>query len=109
MIATLLIIGGVSWGFHAISHNPKNILNWLKPILLIGSGIIMLLFPAASIEVLALWLAAFLLLAAMILLNWPGISAWIVGIYVSISLVFDGVALLAVRSSVNQAGNTSKA
>lgn len=134
LIASLLLVGGVFWGFHAISDDPKNIFNWLKSALLIGSGIIMLLFPAASIEALALWLAVYLLLdmagsfaiayrsrpargwgwmlfngvislllALMILLSWPGISAWIVGVYVSISLMFDGIALLALRSAFKQA------
>lgn len=131
MIASLLIVGGISWGFHSISYAPKNILNWLKPVLLVSAGVIMLVFPVASIEVLAIWLAVFLLLdmasnfslafnsrpasgwwwmllngvislvlAAMILFNWPGISPWIIGVYVSISLIFDGIALLAIRSAV---------
>jgi uncharacterized membrane protein HdeD (DUF308 family) len=134
IIASLLIVGGVFWGFHGISDNPKNLFNWLKPILLVGAGVIMLLFPATSIEALALWLAAYLLLdmtssfiiairsrpasgwgwmmfngmvslllAVMILGNWPGISLWIVGVYVSISLMFDGIALLAIRSAVQEA------
>lgn len=133
LIASLLVVGGVFWGFHAISDEPKNIFNWLKPILLVGAGVVMLLFPQTSIEALALWLAFFLmldmagsftlayrsrpaqgwvwmlfngvislLLAGMILFNWPGISAWIVGVYVSISLMFDGIALLALRSAFKQ-------
>lgn len=132
-LASLLIVGGVFWGFHGISENPKNIFNWLKPILLIGTGVFMLLFPATSIDALALWLAAYLLLdmagsfilalrsrpadgwvwmlfnglvslllAGMILLSWPGTSAWIIGVYVSVSLMFDGIALLAIRSTVQQ-------
>lgn len=139
MLASLLIIGGIFWGFHGLSDNPKNIFNWLKPILLIGSGVIMLLFPAVSIEALALWLAVYLLLdmlgsftlafrsrpargwewmlvnglislllAGMILINWPGISPWIVGIYVSISLMFDGISLLAIRSAFKQALASSR-
>lgn len=138
MIASMLIVGGVFWGFHGISDNPKNIFNWLKPILLIGTGVVMLLFPVASIEVLALWLAIYLLLdmagsftlafrsrpangwiwmlfngvvslllAGMILFNWPGISPWIVGVYVSISLMFDGIAMLTIRSAFKQAATTT--
>lgn len=134
MIASLLLVGGVFWGAHSISSNPKNVFNWLKPLILIVSGVVMLLFPAASIEALALWLAVYLLLdmsgsmilairqrpapgwgwmlfnglvslllAVMILANWPTISAWFVGVYVSISLLMDGVALLALRSTVKQA------
>ncbi|OQX14123.1 MAG: hypothetical protein BWK73_10250 [Thiothrix lacustris] len=127
-VAAWLVVGGVFWGAHSISNNPKNILNWLKPLILVGSGAFMLVYPQVGIETLALWLALYLLLdmagsfsltfrlrpaagwwwmlfngitslvlALMILLNWPAISDWFVGIYVSISLMFDGIALLGLH------------
>ncbi len=36
------------------------------------------------------------LLAALFLIGWPATSIWLVGLYVSISLIFDGWALIAV-------------
>jgi uncharacterized membrane protein HdeD (DUF308 family) len=36
------------------------------------------------------------LLAALFLLGWPATSMWLVGIFVSISLLFDGWALVAI-------------
>jgi uncharacterized membrane protein HdeD (DUF308 family) len=127
-IAYWLVMGGVFWGIHSIGHDPKNVFNWLKPAILVGSGVFMLFKPQASIEALALWLAIYLLLdmagnfilafkirpivgwlwmvfngiislvlALMILFNWPAVSAWFVGVYVSISLIFDGIALLGIH------------
>ena len=37
-----------------------------------------------------------LLLAALFLIGWPATSLWLVGLYVGISLLFDGWALLAI-------------
>jgi uncharacterized membrane protein HdeD (DUF308 family) len=34
------------------------------------------------------------LLAALFMIGWPETSYWLVGLYVAISLVFDGWALL---------------
>lgn len=36
------------------------------------------------------------LMALMFLIGWPATSLWLVGIYVSISLLFDGWALVAI-------------
>jgi uncharacterized membrane protein HdeD (DUF308 family) len=142
LLGYLLLTAGIFWGLHSIHDNPKRVLNWLKPAILVGSGLLMLFYPKTSIEALALVLAVYLLLdsagsftlafnnrltsgwwwmlfngvvslllAAMILFNWPAISAWIVGIYVGISLTFDGAALLAIyfaarkQSGENHADN----
>ena len=136
-IAYWLVMGGVFWGIHSIRHNPKNLFNWLKPAILVGSGVFMLLNPQASIEALAFWLAIYLLLdmagnfvlafnirpatgwlwmvfngiislvlALMILLNWPAISAWFVGLYVGLSLIMDGVALLGIHFAVKGGSTT---
>lgn len=136
MVATLLLAGGIFWGAYSIHDNPKNVLSWLKPLILVISGAIMLVFPAEGIETLALWLALYLLLdmsgsvtlalrqrpnagwwwmlvnglvslalALMILFNWPAISAWFVGIYVSISLVMDGITLLTWQAAAKSDHN----
>ncbi|VAW77480.1 hypothetical protein MNBD_GAMMA13-18 [hydrothermal vent metagenome] len=45
-----------------------------------------------------------LVLAMLFLYGWPATSLWLVGLYVSISLLFDGIALLAVGLTVHKAG-----
>lgn len=123
----LLLSAGVFWGMHSIRDNPKRFLNWLKPAILVVSGLLMLFYPKVTIDALALVLAIYLLmdaagslalawnirpasgwgwmlfnglvsllLAVMIMMSWPAISTWIVGLYVGISLIFDGAVLLAV-------------
>lgn len=37
-----------------------------------------------------------LLLATLFLVGWPASSLWLVGLYISISLLFDGVSLLSI-------------
>lgn len=132
-IGYLLLLGGVSWGLHSISNGPAYVSNWLKPAVLAGSGLLMLSYPKAGIEAMAMVLAIYLLLdaagssilafiwrpapgwvwmlsnglislmlAAMILSGWPAISAWIVGLYVGISLASDGISLLAVYFSTKR-------
>ncbi|PCJ87430.1 MAG: hypothetical protein COA54_05990 [Thiotrichaceae bacterium] len=126
-IGWLLITGGVFWAAHTYNYSPKSVMDWLKPILLLITGGLMLLYPADSIAGVGLLLAIYLLmdafssftlaqtiypgkgwgwmsvngvtsiiLAGLFLIGWPETSLWLVGLYVSISLVFDGWALLFV-------------
>jgi len=124
-ISSILFIGGIFWGVHSIRDDPVKLRNWLKPVILIFSAIMMLAFPAQSIDVLAIILAFYLLADAlvsfvlayfsyhggnwlwmginglisliiciMIIANWPNISTWILGVYIGISLIFDGISLI---------------
>ena len=43
-----------------------------------------------------------LLLAILFLVGWPATSLWLVGLYISISLFFDGVALIAIGFAINK-------
>lgn len=43
-----------------------------------------------------------LLLALLFLIGWPATSIWLVGLYVSISLIFDGTALIAIGFTINK-------
>lgn len=132
-VAILLIIGGVLWGMIGLGRNMSNVLSWLKPIILIGTGIFMLIYPQVGIDILALWLAAYLLmdtagsfvlafkirpmagwlwmlfngslsliLAIMLMAGWPAVSEWFVGLYISISLLFDGISLLGIHYSLKK-------
>jgi len=44
-----------------------------------------------------------LLLALLFLIGWPDSSMWLVGLYISISLLFDGGALVAVGMAIRKA------
>jgi uncharacterized membrane protein HdeD (DUF308 family) len=126
-ISWMLIIGGVFWGFHTWKSDRSRFMGWLKPLLLITIGGLMLFYPLSGIAGVGLLLSIYLLfdaygsfamagelhpykgrgwmifngiisllLALMFLMGWPGTSLFLVGIYVSISLILDGWALIAV-------------
>ena len=100
---------------------------WLKPVLLLVVGGLMLVYPVTGVATLGLLLAIYLLmdafgsfalaqsihpakgwgwmafngvisalLAALFLIGWPATSIWLVGLYVSISLIFDGWSLVTI-------------
>ncbi len=124
-IAALLLIGGIFWAIHTYKNNPNSFIDWLKPVLLLISGGLMLFYPTPGIAAIGLLLAIYLLLdafgsfalahaihplkgwgwmtfngiaslvlALLFLIGWPVTSLWLVGLYVGISLFFDGWALI---------------
>ncbi len=127
LVGWLLLVGGSLWAIHTYKYSPKNVMGWLKPVLLFIVGGMMLFYPVSGVEVLGLLMAIYLLLDAMhsfalaqsiypakgwgwmsfngvvsallaslFLIGWPATSLWLVGLYVGISLLFDGWALFAI-------------
>jgi uncharacterized membrane protein HdeD (DUF308 family) len=115
-------VGGVFWAFHAFKYSWAD---WLKPALLVISGVLMFIYPMGGIAAIGLLLAVYLLLdafgsftiaaamrplrgwgwmafnglvslflAVLFLVGWPSTSLYLVGIYVAISLLFDGISLI---------------
>ena len=124
-IATLFIVGGVFWAVHTYKYNRANWPEWMKPVLLLVSGVLMLIYPMSGVAAVGLLLAIYLLLdgfgsfvisssmrpmpgwgwmafngvislflAMLFLIGWPSTSLFLVGLYVAISLFFDGVTLI---------------
>jgi len=106
-------------------------LRWLKPFVLVATGLLILVYPIAGAAAFGLMLAVYFMfdgfanagmalemrptrgwiwmlfnailsfaLSLFIMAGWPDSSFWIVGIYVGVSLFFDGLALLAIRRFV---------
>ncbi|NDU85551.1 MAG: hypothetical protein G3H99_02945 [Ferrovum sp.] len=127
IIAWLVLAGAGLWAIHTYKYSPKNVMDWIKPVLLFIFGGLMLIFPAIGVEAVGLLLAFYLLLDAMgsftmaqsiypvkgwgwmtfngvsatllallFLIGWPATSLWLVGLYVGISLLFDGFSLVAI-------------
>jgi len=127
LVGWLLLVGGGLWAIHTYKYSPKNVMGWLKPVLLFIIGGLMLFYPVLGVEAVGLLMAVYLLLDAMgsfalaqsihpakgwgwmtfngvisvllaslFLIGWPATSLWLVGLYVGISLLFDGWALVAI-------------
>ena len=125
LIAILFIVGGVFWLAHALRYSLGYWSDWLKPVLLLISGLLLLQHPGGGIALIGLLLAFYLLmdafgsfslaqalkpfpgwgwmafngavsllLALLFLIGWPGTSLLLVGLFVSISLLFDGISLI---------------
>ncbi|VAX00022.1 hypothetical protein MNBD_GAMMA19-398 [hydrothermal vent metagenome] len=125
--AWLLLGAGFLWVVHTYRYASRNLMNWVKPTLLVGVGLLMLIFPASGVAAVGLLLAIYLfldafgsfalvwvirpakgwgwmafngitsfVLAMLLLVGWPATSMWLVGLYVGISLLFDGWALLMI-------------
>jgi len=134
-IAWMLLIGGAFWVYHTFKSNPGGFLDWLKPLLLIVTGGLMLYNPVSGIAAIGLMLSFYLLLdafgsfalakelhpargwgwmtfngitslllAALFLIGWPTTSLVLVGIYVGISLIFDGWTLVMIGWAMRKGG-----
>ncbi|HEB81890.1 MAG TPA: hypothetical protein ENJ11_03400 [Gammaproteobacteria bacterium] len=133
LIATLLIFGGFLWGMHTFYYSARRVADWIKPALLLLTGALVALHPAAGIAIVGLLLSMYLfldafgsfamaqdihpargwgwmvfnglvslLLALLFLVGWPQTTMWLVGIYISISLIFDGGALIAIGMAMKK-------
>ena len=63
-VAWILFTGGIFWAIHTYKNNQKNVMDWLKPILLLITGGLMLSYPVDSVAGVGLLLAIYLLMDA---------------------------------------------
>jgi uncharacterized membrane protein HdeD (DUF308 family) len=136
-VAGLILIAGAIWGWHSMQH-ATGWSDWLKPILLLVVGGLMIYQPWTGIASIALLIVAYLaldaiasfslarggngkhnhswmilngvvdiLLVILFLWGWPESSLWMVGMFIGISLVFDGWALVMIGWSLRQSGLTT--
>ena len=133
LASLLLLLGGGFWIWHAWRHQG-GVASWLKPLLAVTAGVLMIVNPVAGAAALALLLSYYLLLdafgsfalardlrrapgwvwmlvnglvdVALVLLltfTWPASSLVVVGVFVGVSLLFDGAALMAIGWSLRKA------
>jgi len=126
-IAFFMLVGGFFWTVHTFQYARRSVMDWLKPLVLIVVGSMMLYSPEQSVAALGLFLSFYLmmdafssfsmaqvhypskgwgwmfvngtmsvLLAIIFLIGWPQSSLWLVGLFVAISLFFDGLALVMI-------------
>ncbi|MEY2341598.1 HdeD family acid-resistance protein [Acidithiobacillus sp. IBUN Pt1247-S3] len=135
IVAAILILGGIFWSVHIYGNSQRHFSDWLRPLLLLITGLIIVWEPAAGIASLGLLFILYFLLdayrnftahqrsggigrpwfifsgivdvfiALLFLLTWPGGSLVLVGIFVGINLIFDGIALLLLSRFLKGGGN----
>ncbi len=123
-LAAIMLIGGAISAYNTYQFNRSNFTEWLKPLILIVGGFLLLVYPSSGIAAIILVLSFYFftdafanfamsyerypqpgwfwmtlngvlsaLLAALILIGWPESSLMYLGIFIAISLIFDGLVL----------------
>ncbi len=122
--AAILIISGAMWAVHSLEMHSKSLGDWLRPVLLLVTGMVIVAEPAAGIASLGLLFTLYflidayrnftahrafnglgrpwfifsgildILIALLFIATWPKGSLVLVGIFVGVNLIFDGIALL---------------
>ncbi len=124
-IAGLLMVGSIFWLVHTFKYKLYGWAQWLKPLMLLITGGLMLFYPLDGVAAIGVLLVIYLIidaigsftfaymlrplvgwgwmifngatslaLAILFMIGWPESTLVIVGLYISISLFFDGWALL---------------
>ena len=123
-LGIVMIAAGVFFAYYSYQFHTKSFVGWLKPIILVTVGVMMLMNPKAGIAALTLLVTLYLfmdayagfglaymrhpepgwgwffmngifslLLAILMLIGWPTMSAVFLGLYIGISLLLDGISL----------------
>lgn len=128
VIAAMLIIAGLTWIAHSIQMHQHQMADWLKPLLLFITGGIMIALPNAGIAAIGLMFVLYFIIdayrnftqmkiypghgrgwsifsgtidifiALLFVVTWPRGSLILVGIFVGVNLIFDGIILLMLRN-----------
>ena len=131
MLAAILIIAGFAWIIHSYQMHQHQLADWLKPVLLLITGGIMIALPNAGIAAIGLMFILYFVLdayrnftqsnvhaghgrgwfifsgvidiviAILFFATWPQGSLILVGIFVGVNLIFDGIILLMLRNVVS--------
>ncbi len=126
-VASFMLVGSIFWAIHTFKYSRTSVMDWLKPLILLIVGTVLLFNPGLGIAALGLFLAFYLMLDAfssfsmaqilypdkgwgwmlingfislllslLFLFGWPQSSLWLVGLFVAISLFFDGLSLVII-------------
>jgi uncharacterized membrane protein HdeD (DUF308 family) len=135
IIAAILIMAGVAWLLHSYRLSQHHLGDWLRPLLLLMVGMFMIVLPAAGIASIGLMFIFYFILdayrnftqsgsfaghgrgwfmvggtmdiiiAILFFVTWPQGTLFLVGIFVGVNLIFDGVTLLMLRKSILSASD----
>jgi len=130
-LGSMMLLGGIMVAYYTYYNLERSFINWVKPLILIISAVLLLVYPHSGIAALTLLLSFYFfmdafasfslsyerhpypgwfwmtlngvlsaILAMLLLIGWPETSPLYLGIFVSISLVFDGIALFMLGRAI---------
>jgi uncharacterized membrane protein HdeD (DUF308 family) len=123
-LAAMMLIGAAVSAYHTYHFNRSSITDWLKPLILLIGGVLLLVYPSSGVAAIILMVSFYFftdafasfalsyeryptpgwfwmtlngvlstLLAFLVLIGWPESSLMYLGIFIAISLIFDGWVL----------------
>jgi uncharacterized membrane protein HdeD (DUF308 family) len=131
-VGGIFLLAALALAFNAWHNKKQNMSLWFKPFVLAALALIIFMHPAIILGVLGLLIAIYFLisgfssivlsvelqssaklfsllngvisfvLGGIVLTNWPFSSAWIIGLIIGVTFIFDGIALLSIANQVNK-------
>lgn len=131
-VGSIFLVAAFALAFNAWHTKRQNMSLWLRPFVLVALALIIFIHPAIILGVLGLLIAIYflisgfssivvsfelhssakvfsllngfisLVLGVVVLINWPFSSAWIIGLIIGVTFIFDGIALLSIANQVKQ-------
>lgn len=131
-VGSIFLVAALALAVNAWHNKQQNMSLWLRPFVLVALALIIFIHPAIILGVLGLLIAIYflisgfssivvsfelhssakifsllngvisLILGVVVLTNWPFSSAWIIGLIIGVTFIFDGIALLSIANQVKQ-------
>jgi len=131
-VGGIFLLAAFALAFNAWHTKKQNMSLWFKPFVLTALALIIFIHPAIILGVLGLLIAIYFLISGftsmvlsfelqssakafslfngvisfvlgiIVLTNWPFSSAWVIGLIIGISFLFDGIALLSISNQLNK-------
>lgn len=131
-VGGIFLISAIALAFNAWQYKTQEMSLWFKPFTLLALALIIFTHPAIILGVLGLLIAIYFLisgfsavvvsfglnssakffsllsgvisfiLGGVVLTNWPFSSAWIIGLIIGVTFLFDGIALLSISNQLKK-------
>ena len=131
-VGGIFLLAGLALALNAWHNKTQHMSLWFKPFVLAALALIIFIHPAIILGVLGLLIAIYFLisgfssmvlsfelqssakvfslingfisfvLGVVVLTNWPFSSAWIIGLIIGVTFIFDGIALLSIANQANK-------
>ena len=131
-VGSIFLVAALALAVNAWHNKQQNMSLWLRPFVLAALALIIFIHPAIILGVLGLLIAIYflisgfssivvsfelhssakifsllngvisLILGVVVLTNWPFSSAWIIGLIIGVTFIFDGIALLSIANQVKK-------